>query len=429
MNEMNINSKWLLAAVLTLMLSCSPLAASGLTIDYHRGLIRVPCHTTSVTTNEPVEFLLVSRHSGHDYESLLTTDVEPQELYAALLKLGMSPGQSIDYSALKMWPAGERAVIMAEWTYDQVSQQIPAEELIIQEPSGRPLASDGFVFTGSYQLEEGTEPPMLAAQYQEPHAMISLYNEPNTLFDVPHKAPQGQVYNTQYLNPDYMLPSNYPMTLLIQPQLVPGGRSIQMTLTCAQKESALVYRLLDAQQQLVTTGESLEPILDALSKQIQSHHDVYLSFVPEADVAAEDLVRHAYILETFDQQGVIRMTPSFYTNELFYKAYLPNAAYLDREKRPDQPWEIHVRKHGEETFAQLIDIDMQWESENPDPTLTVQKMRVTSPDAAARQMSSATNHLPVVFFYSAPQFPYKEIHQWQQALKDVCPTFYLVIER
>ena len=52
--------------------------------------------------------------------------------------------------------------------------------------------------------------------------MISFFNDPETVLDVPRRAPQQEVYDRHYPNPDYLLPTGQLVTIVLEPEYRDG---------------------------------------------------------------------------------------------------------------------------------------------------------------------------------------------------------------
>jgi len=97
-----------------------------------------------------VEYLLCAA-SGKTYEALFVTDVGTQQLYDAILKLGVRPGQpaaNFGDAAYRM-PTGDTVRIMIEFLSDGKRLQMPAASVVVDTETGKPLPALEWPFTGS----------------------------------------------------------------------------------------------------------------------------------------------------------------------------------------------------------------------------------------------------------------------------------------
>ena len=91
--------------------------------------------------------------------------------------------------------------------------------------SGTTLAPRGFIYCGSPRVPgpDGAAEICLADR-EAPVSILSLYNEPQTLLDVPRLSPQGEVYENYTANPETLLPAGRMVQLTLAPEPRPDGR-------------------------------------------------------------------------------------------------------------------------------------------------------------------------------------------------------------
>ena len=82
--------------------------AAGITADRLSQKVVIQAKATGLDATSPIEFMLVSAHSGHDYESFAVTKAKPSHIHEALEFIGLNAGQAPDPSAFRFWPKGPR---------------------------------------------------------------------------------------------------------------------------------------------------------------------------------------------------------------------------------------------------------------------------------------------------------------------------------
>lgn len=120
--------------------------------------------------------LLACGPEGKTHESTLVLDVDPVDLQAGLLLLGIEPGTpptSLGFGQ----PSGPEVDVWIDWLVGGTSRTVRAEHTVINNRSGTVLPETGWVFTGS-MIEEGrfmaSSEYSLIATYWDPYAILNL---------------------------------------------------------------------------------------------------------------------------------------------------------------------------------------------------------------------------------------------------------------
>lgn len=98
-----------------------------------------------------IEYLVVAK-GGKEYETVFVLDCTPEELYQALLKIGLEPGEPAKEGDP---PKGKGVLILAEYEANGKKVRRPADELVISTKTSKPLAPGPWAFTGS---QKGFDP-------------------------------------------------------------------------------------------------------------------------------------------------------------------------------------------------------------------------------------------------------------------------------
>lgn len=98
--------------------------------------------------------LLLSTPEGKLHEAMLVVKGRPSDLYHALLRIGLVPGQAPNMAGAEKRPTGDLVDIWVEWREKDGWRQVRAEELLVNAATGKPLGRRGWVFVGSELLTE-----------------------------------------------------------------------------------------------------------------------------------------------------------------------------------------------------------------------------------------------------------------------------------
>jgi len=362
--------------------------------------VEIDAVTTEVKKSDILEFLLIAKPSGHGYESLAVTDAKPGDVQKALKFIGMEPGHGIDPSALRFWPKGERAIVSVILkNAPEGTKPVRAERLVLNERTKTPIADAGFVFIGSRMIEEQkfdeekqenrkTGKKVFAADVREPNSIIANYNESDSIFDVPRNAPQNDVYRSQVANPEMMLPTNAPVTFIIEPEYKDGKKRVRnLKLTAAPAEGGgaglqeTVFTLVGADDKKALHEKTgLNTILKTFTTLVEEGHDPFVTLKLADDLTVGTAHQVCKLLSSIDTDTGIRMEPPP-PGHLYYRAFIPNEKLRRREDRVVQPWELHLSEADGKLGGRLVAIDQVWHEDRLKPDLQAKETPVA--DAAA----------------------------------------------
>ena len=417
-------------AAMTPVTETSPLFhAPSVQADRERGEVLLQARTSEMAATEPVEFLLISTNSGHDYEALAITPARPSDLHAALRFIGIPSGEGVDYKGLRLWPRGER-VDVAVRVADTEGNWIPAGLLVVRSPDEESLPDSGFVFTGSCMVDEGGV-LLYEADVHGPNSLISLYNEPQTVLDVPWQAPQGQVYGEQTLNPAYTFEADTALEFRFRHRpSVDGARSVDLSVRVQvgpdTETGASTEFIFDvaAPESRRTGPIVLQELLDLIFELKRNRHDLYLNLVPDDGVTLGELQELYAFVSEISSRSDVRISPPE-PGEMYYQAFLPNPDYREREKRPQQPWELTLYDTPQGSTGVLVRVREVWGDDGEDvPKLETDSYSAGTPDDLRAELARHPTTLKVVLIFCSSELHYGELKRWYGALQPEYKTVY-----
>lgn len=196
--------------------SSSRPAAAGKTgwpdIDLKAG--RISFKAQVVESSYGLEFLLCSA-GGKEYESLLSTEIIPSRLHAALLMLGLYPGIPAHYGAMDRYvpPRGAALNITIEWEDTKGhTNRVRAEEwLSLSEGIESKRKPDTWIFLGSDVMPDGT---YVADQTG---GIIAVANLPTAVIDVPFESTRDLRARRFVVNRDKIPAAGTSVSVIIEP--------------------------------------------------------------------------------------------------------------------------------------------------------------------------------------------------------------------
>jgi len=175
-------------------------AVGEVIIDAHRRTVTFPARVNM--RRAVIEYALVTSY-GKTHESLLATDVQPQQVHLACLLLGLAPRQiSGPPDTAEPVPATNAVAIEVSWDTPRSVRHRLSELVSIKKPNteepGAPLSRGPWYYNGSLMAESG-----FAAQVEG--SIISLIRDPAALMNNPRRERDDDelhVPNTKWLPPE-----------------------------------------------------------------------------------------------------------------------------------------------------------------------------------------------------------------------------------
>jgi hypothetical protein len=176
-----------------------------------RRWVRVECEALAV--NAPLEFF-VCLNGTNEHESVLRTGVRPSDLHAALLAIGLKPGEPMSYSAAtNKWlpPHGPPLRLSVEFEKDGKTVEYPAYRWLRDVKTKKECKAFSWVFCGSRIMKDGR----YAAD--DTGYIVSIVNFDFVMIDIPEFASSSNDLLEWERNPDLMPPKGTKVWLVIEP--------------------------------------------------------------------------------------------------------------------------------------------------------------------------------------------------------------------
>lgn len=430
--------------------------ATGIGIDREQRRVTVPARTTEVWAQDPVEFILIPLESGKDYEALAVTRISPSAVHRALEEIGLKPGRPVNERMTRFWPRGARLRIMVEW---QDEEGEPRRErvgaLLLDRRTGEPLPDEGFLFTGSRMITiEGEEKPVYAADRFEPMSIISTYNDPETVIDLPYQAGQDVQYGNIIKAPGDDLPKGTEVRFIIEPWPGPhADPAIDIHMDVGQKtaqdrtEPVIQVKLREhggrpviaarpsrfpwirvnmagriGQEKVMSSADVITYLGDLAQQGYWPYVHVYFGDDLKIPLAAA----FCRLLSLIDSPRGIRVDERP-ENHLYYRALVPHAGLYDREDRGLQPPELHLRREDGVLSAMVKEIRREWDSElSRFGPIEIIEHPLSSPDRLGDVLKETGTRLRILLVYTGADVTYGDVMKYLLQVMDDYPTIFVL---
>jgi len=404
------------------------LVLPGLIANRKKKKITVKAEASGLEKNGTVEFFLIAENSGHDYEALAVSFARPSDIHKALVFIGMLPGEPVSLENLRFLPRGERVMITVSCADTNVLYAaVSAEKLVVNTRTGKPLPDAGFVFTGSSQSISINDPGKQVYRADEfgPNCIVSLYNEPDSVLDVPREASQNSVYDSQVINPDLRLPPDLPLEIIFEPEYKDGKkRVVDLELTVkghapapgreedtAEIIGALEFIVKDENGKILNSGKDLKSVLKIFTELIEKGHDPFVALRFDDDLELRSINDVCRILSSIATGNGIRLEPPL-ENHLCYRAFIPNESYRERKMRYVQPWELHLslsRLKNSKVTGLLHKLNSEWNETTGQLEINVTDYEISEPLDLRKTLKNKDSDFLVLFIFADPSIPHGKL--------------------
>ena len=349
------------------------------------------------------EFLLLGRLSDRAYEGLAIAWDDPSAIRKAAKALGVPQG--VPPKALRGlgMAQGERFTVSLR-RLDVDDAFLPLADFIDDQcsPEGQSPFERGFPYVGAEQDDAVM-----------PCSILAAYAEPSSLLGLPYPATKGAVYGLFRASRD--LEQGAPAVVALKWERLPEGVPRVLRHRCEISSQTLV---------------DPDAFLAELKSLCDSQQDVFLDVRFAPDLPLPDAARISKLLLALEAQGgfVIDQPAA---GQIPARAFAPQAAWLDREKRVFQPWEVEVKRADGGVEVALCQILEDWLVDGPDPALTRKCYPGMTPQTireTLRQVDQEGGRVYVVFFLCDRAISVGELAPYAEALAEPCPTQWIFLE-
>lgn len=189
------------------------------TFDATRKQVRLDAEALAV--DAPLEFFMVKAGTA-EHEAVLRTPAQPAHIHAALLAVGLKPGQPLTYiEATEKWipPQGPPLHVTVEWEKDGRTISYPAYRLIRDIKNKKEPKAFTWIFAGSRVVD---------GRYvaDDTGYVMTVVNFDFAMIDIPELASNNNEFLEWERNADLMPPKGTKVTVVIEPAgKAPGAQA------------------------------------------------------------------------------------------------------------------------------------------------------------------------------------------------------------
>ena len=394
----------------------------GVTVDVKKREVRLLAEAVGHRAGITTEFLLVGPMSDRAYEALAVTVASPSDIVRAVERLGLARGGGIGSRPFRFWPYGEHLLLAMIRLDDPARKEQPFSAFIKDSNTETPMiGADGIVFTGGRWIGDAC-----LTDTNMPASVCSLYNEGATVFDVPSRVGQSEVYGR--LTVAEQIPYGTLLEVVLRPLLPPDGkpRMLPLTLTLSKKADAFRLAITSADGRV---SEDL-PLTDGvkwLKARSEEGREPFVTLDIDEALTLADAARVAELFAMLDGKGLkLDGKPD---RGVYPMAFLPQEKWRERKDRIPQPFELHLTRDANGAIRKkLVFIEEDWSGESLDPALTPKEYPFDTWDAflpLVKRTGGPDNKVNLLFVFAPGDLPLREVMPGVRAVSDVLPLVYL----
>ena len=414
------------------------LVLPGLVADRKKQRVEVMLESTKLAPGAACEFTVIAEASEHAYEAALIAFAKPSAIHQALEFIGRKPGQTMDPAAMRFWARGECFVLSL---IESNEPPVRLEQLFVDRRTNKTLPEQGFRFTGSRRVSapDGSAQEVYAADAYQPMAIVSLFNSPDSVFEVPYTAEQSEVYQNTISNPETSLAEGVRLTLRIEPLTNTAARLVKdLTLEIHAKPATgtnvlnglqqlknLAFQLKDADA-VLNEKSTISSVLETIARLDREKNDYFLTVNFGADVTLGGAQALAKILSIMDCDRGIRINPPT-DRQIFYRAFNPDRDLLDRNTRPYHPWDLSLSAKDGLVSGKLLGVDAIWKQGASAAELEFAESAIASPQDLRQALDAkpeSARRPPVIMVFAPAPLTYGQLTKF---LEPVWPAYKTIL--
>lgn len=311
-------------------------APDGVVASASERSVRFLVEATGCAASSTVEFAAIGPLSDRAYESLFVTVASPAALAAAFDRAGVPRGRPADVSRARLWPEGEKvALSVRSWGSDTLAPTNLAAVLKDLRPEEGPALGIPAAWTAGARDASGAP----VASTNIPCAVFALYNHAPSLLQLDGLFDQSSTYG------------RFQAARTFRP-----GELFELTATWDGRT-----RVKDVVARISATNavETMKAL-----QTTAKDHEVHAALAFDGTVSVAQAAQVAGAFALLDGPS-LRMNGAA-DGQFFFRAFLPETSWRQREGRIFQPFEVHVAADGAKTF---VFCEEDWSGEGIDPVL------------------------------------------------------------
>jgi hypothetical protein len=395
----------------------------GVVADSVKREVRLLAEAVGHKAGTTAEFLLVGPLSDRAYEAAAVTVARPGAIVQAVESIGVPRGGGVGSRPFRFWPCGERVTVTVRDLDAQGAVERSLQTLVHDAEADAPLIGEGgLVFTGGTWF--GAD--VCLTDTNLPSAVISLYNEAGTLFDVPFQVGQSEVYGRMTLAAT--MPCGRLLEIVVRPLLPADGqpRVLPLTVTASMDGAEVVLTCLGADGAVAQKAKLAEALAWMRAK-VVAGRELFVTLEMDDAMPLKRAVDVASVLGMLEGSGI--KLDGKTEKGVYPRAFLPKEKWRERKDRNPQPFELHVtRDPSGSVVKKLVFVEEDWNVDGLDPKLTPREYPFADWSELLKRVEKTggpDNKVAMLFVFAPAEFPLSQFMPGVRAVAERLPLVYI----
>jgi hypothetical protein len=395
---------------------------SGVLADREKHEVRLLVEAVGHAPGTIIEFLVAAPQSNRAYESALMSVANPSDIVRALEWIGLPRGAVVDGSLFRFWPLGERVCGTIRRLEAPQQAARPLQSVIKDITQEPPLFGEGgLVFAGGTWTTN-----VCRVDTEQPCSVIALYNEEETLFDIPFLASKGAAYGRSVLAEK--MSDGELFEIVFKPLLLPQDalRTLHLSIIAQPSDGQETTLICEDQKGALLKKGALTEVLTWLKARAERGEDLFVTLTMSDELTVAKAAELAQLFALLDGKGLKLYGKT--KEGVFARAFLPQESWRKREGRTPQPFELHLLGN----TNRLTYIEEDWSGEGLDPKLTPKDYPFSDvselPGLVKRVGDKDSHKVKLLFVFAPRNTQLKKIMPAVRALSERLPLVYIFAE-
>ncbi|MBR4172149.1 MAG: hypothetical protein IKR48_10915 [Kiritimatiellae bacterium] len=336
---------------------------NGVVADLKKKEVRLLAEAVGHQIGITTEFAIVGPLSDRAYETATVSVATPSDVVRAMEALGLPRGKCNATSRFQFWPIGERVSLSYRRLDAAEAKSEPLASLFEDKETEHPMLGDGgLVFTGGNWVAGGCH-----TDTNMPSSIVSLYNATDTVFDVPFRVNQSEVYGRLTLSK--ALTRGDLIEFTFKPLLANGKlRVMPLSITILPSVAGLVAEVSGDKSGTFAGKLPLQDLIRTLQRVVKEGMEPFLTLDFAQELTLQQAAEVSTVFQMLDGKGVKMVGKT--DKGIYFQAFLPESKWRERKDRVPQPFELHLTRQADGALRKVLTfIEEDWSGESLDPAL------------------------------------------------------------
>jgi hypothetical protein len=215
----------------------------------------------------------------------------------------------------------------------------------------------------------------------------------------------------------------------------PPARNFRLLITDAKGTNGIVCRLTE-KEKTVCEAATIASAVESLVALRKEGEVPCLELSLGETLSLTDICKTSVLIAMMEALQMVAVVPPA-SGQLYYRAFVPDKAWLEPEGRPCQPWELYLRRSDGKVGGQMVWQEALWPDDGTKPTFKrheykvadAQALRVRLTADAQERLGAGKPALPgVLLVFATPELTHGELMAFIRPSLSTHGTVYVFLQ-